>query len=83
MVGISSAGSPSEITLGQGECIQCMTGAEIPAGADTVVMVEDTSGFSYKETVQIFLRHFMTSILFHQEFDPNGSYHWIGTNAKH
>ena len=55
MVGISSAGSPSEITLGQGECIQCMTGAEIPAGADTVVMVEDTSGFSDKETVQIFL----------------------------
>jgi len=55
MVGVSSAGSPSDVTLGSGECIQCMTGAKIPAGADTVVMVEDTSGFSEPDSVQIFL----------------------------
>jgi len=55
VVGISSAGSPSELALGSGECIQCMTGAEIPAGADTVVMVEHTSGFSGSDSVQIFL----------------------------
>ena len=55
MVSVSSAGSPSDVTLGQGECIQCMTGAEIPAGADTVVMVEDTSGFSDTDAVHIFL----------------------------
>ncbi len=55
MVGISSAGSPSDVTLGFGECIQCMTGAKIPTGADTVVMVEDTSGFSELDAVQIFL----------------------------
>ena len=55
MVSVSSAGSPSDVTLSQGECIQCMTGAEMPTGADTVVMVEDTSGFSDTNTVQIFL----------------------------
>ena len=55
MVDVSSAGSPSDVALGSGECIQCMTGAKIPAGADTVVMVEDTSGFSEPDAVQIFL----------------------------
>jgi molybdopterin molybdotransferase len=55
MVSVSSAGSPSDVTLRFGECIQCMTGAEIPSGADTVVMVEDTSGFSDTDSVQIFL----------------------------
>ena len=45
MVGVSSAGSPGDITLGPGECAQCMTGAIIPNGADAIAMVEDTSGF--------------------------------------
>ena len=44
--GISSAGLPSDIVIGPGECIQCMTGSEIPRGADSIVMVENTSGFS-------------------------------------
>ena len=52
IVGISSAGKPSDVTLGSGECIQCMTGAKIPVGADTVVMVEDTSGFSEPDAVK-------------------------------
>lgn len=55
MVSISAAGSPSDLEIGSGECAQCMTGAEIPKGADAVVMVEDTSGFSDSDTVKIFL----------------------------
>ncbi|MBT3217226.1 MAG: molybdopterin molybdotransferase MoeA [Candidatus Marinimicrobia bacterium] len=52
LVGISSAGTPSDITLNSGECIQCMTGAKIPNGADAVIMVEDTSGFSNDDSVR-------------------------------
>lgn len=55
MVGISSAGMPSKVSLGQGECIQCMTGAKIPFGADAIIMVEDSSGYSDSESVQIML----------------------------
>jgi molybdopterin molybdotransferase len=55
MVGISSAGTPSGITLNPGECVQCMTGAKIPQGADAVIMVEDSSGFSDAKFVQIML----------------------------
>jgi len=53
MVGISSAGTPSEVTLNPGECIQCMTGAKIPNGADAIIIVEDTSGFSDAKSFQI------------------------------
>ncbi len=53
IVDISSAGSPSEITIGKGECIQCMTGAKIPKGANAIVIVEDTSGFSNSDKVKI------------------------------
>ena len=49
----SSAGSPSDLILKKGECIQCMTGAKIPKGADAIIMVEDTSGFSNDKNVQI------------------------------
>ena len=52
---ISSAGTPSDITIGLGECIQCMTGAEIPKGADSIVMVEDTSGFSDNSHVKVMI----------------------------
>ncbi len=55
VIGVSSAGSPSKLALNTGECIQCMTGAKIPNGADAVIMVEDTSGFSDPDAVQIFL----------------------------
>ncbi|GIT74918.1 MAG: hypothetical protein Ct9H300mP29_9120 [Candidatus Neomarinimicrobiota bacterium] len=54
MVSISAAGSPATVFIGQGECAQCMTGAKIPDGADAVIMVEDTSGFSDGDSVQIF-----------------------------
>ena len=55
IVDISSAGTPSDITIGLGECIQCMTGAEIPKGADSIVMVEDTSGFSDNPHVKVMI----------------------------
>ena len=55
MVSISSAGSPSDVMIGPGECAQCMTGAAIPKGADAIVMVEDTSGFTDNKIVQIMI----------------------------
>ena len=55
MVSISSAGSPSGVVIGPGECAQCMTGAAIPKGADAIVMVEDTSGFTDNKKVQIMI----------------------------
>ena len=55
MVSISSAGSPSGVVIDPGECAQCMTGAAIPKGADAVVMVEDTSGFTDNKKVQIMI----------------------------
>ncbi|PTH48679.1 gephyrin-like molybdotransferase Glp [Staphylococcus agnetis] len=36
------AGSISEATLGEGEAVRIMTGAEMPQGADAVVMLEQT-----------------------------------------
>ena len=58
MVSISSAGTPSNVSLNPGECIQCMTGAKIPDGADAIIMVEDSSGFSDSSTVQIMIETF-------------------------
>ena len=54
-IDVSSAGSPSDLVLKKGECIQCMTGAKIPKGADAIIMVEDTSGFSNDKSVQIMI----------------------------
>lgn len=53
IIDISSAGSPSRISIGFGECVQCMTGAKIPKGADAILKVEDTSGFSNNDYVKI------------------------------
>ncbi|NTV61579.1 MAG: molybdopterin molybdotransferase MoeA [Chlorobiaceae bacterium] len=39
------AGHASALALIQGSCMEIMTGAPIPDGADTVVAFEDTSGF--------------------------------------
>ena len=58
MVSISSAGTPSNVSLNPGECVQCMTGAKIPDGADAIIMVEDSSGFSDSDTVQIVIETF-------------------------
>ncbi|WP_119066123.1 gephyrin-like molybdotransferase Glp [Rubrobacter indicoceani] len=40
------AGRPSTKTVGSGEAIKIFTGGVIPDGADAVIMVEDTSGWS-------------------------------------
>ncbi|MEJ2765687.1 molybdopterin molybdotransferase MoeA [Photobacterium sp. MCCC 1A19761] len=41
-VGKSFAGAPFDGRCDEGQCVRIMTGAEIPAGADTVVMQEET-----------------------------------------
>ena len=45
VVGESLAGRPYAATLPAGSAIRIMTGAVVPAGADAVVPVEQTSGF--------------------------------------
>lgn len=42
VIGTIAAGSPSARTLAKGEAMRIMTGAPVPAGADTVIRVEDT-----------------------------------------
>ena len=42
IIGTAFAGKPFEGVVKAGECIKIMTGAVIPAGADTVVMQEKT-----------------------------------------
>lgn len=55
--GVIAAGTNIVDGLPNGTCMQIMTGAPLPEGADAVVMVEDTSGFDeapiayYKEPV--------------------------------
>src|ERR687893_2507524 len=39
------AGRPAQEKVGEGEAIKIFTGGVIPEGADTVVMVENTSGW--------------------------------------
>jgi molybdopterin molybdotransferase len=41
VVEVIRAGIPPEKTLGSGQCSQIMTGAIVPAGADTVIKVEE------------------------------------------
>lgn len=42
VVGTVAAGSAGEVAVGPGQAVRIMTGAPVPAGADAVVMVEDT-----------------------------------------
>ena len=42
VIGESKAGTPFPGTVGHGQCVQIMTGAGVPAGADAVVMLEHT-----------------------------------------
>ncbi|HTH49802.1 MAG TPA: gephyrin-like molybdotransferase Glp [Candidatus Limnocylindria bacterium] len=42
LVGRTAAGEASAIALAAGECVRVFTGAPLPAGADAVVMQEDT-----------------------------------------
>ncbi len=40
IIGTAFAGNPFAGSVGQGECIRIMTGAQLPSGADTVIMQE-------------------------------------------
>ena len=53
MKGVIPAGEPTDIVIGKDECCQIMTGAPIPEGADSVVMVEDSGGFGNDRSVDI------------------------------
>ena len=55
LVGSVAAGDSGNISIGRGECAHCMTGAPIPNGADSVVMVENTNGYDNKNKVKIFV----------------------------
>ncbi|MCA9664850.1 MAG: molybdopterin molybdotransferase MoeA [Myxococcales bacterium] len=46
VVGVAAAGSPHEGRLAAGQAAQVMTGGVLPDGADAVVMVESTSGYT-------------------------------------
>ncbi len=43
VIGEAPAGRPFGGTVGPGQCVEIMTGAPLPAGADAVVMVEHTT----------------------------------------
>jgi molybdopterin molybdotransferase len=45
VVGEAPAGRPTQKKVGEGEAVKIFTGGVIPEGADTVVMVENTSGW--------------------------------------
>lgn len=51
VIGDLPAGSRSDLVVGPGEAIRIMTGAPMPAGADTVVRVEETLSEGSKVTV--------------------------------
>jgi molybdopterin molybdotransferase len=53
VVGELRAGAWPEVAVGPGEAMRIMTGAPMPAGADAVVMVEDTEIGSDAATVRI------------------------------
>src|SRR6266700_3270858 len=46
VIGESRAGVAAGVTVAQGQCCEIMTGAPMPAGANAVVMVENTERLS-------------------------------------
>ncbi len=53
MVGTIAAGAKPDIEVGPGEAVRIMTGAPMPPGADSVVMVELTSMSEDEGTVEV------------------------------
>ncbi|MDX9861365.1 MAG: molybdopterin molybdotransferase MoeA [Rhodospirillales bacterium] len=43
LIGVSSAGHPFPGSIGPGQCVRIFTGAAVPAGADAIVIQEDTT----------------------------------------
>lgn len=52
IVGESRAGAAADVTVSRGQCCEIMTGAPLPAGANAVVMVENSERIS-PESVRI------------------------------
>jgi molybdopterin molybdotransferase len=46
VIGESRAGAGADVVVGEGQCCEIMTGAPLPAGANAVVMVENTERIS-------------------------------------
>ena len=53
VTGLLRAGDAPNDAVGQGEAVRIMTGAPVPAGADTVVRVEDTDAEAEAGTVRV------------------------------
>jgi molybdopterin molybdotransferase len=53
MIGEVAAGAAFDGRIAAGECVQIMTGAAVPAGANAVVMVEQTHPGAERDTVVI------------------------------
>src|SRR3546814_128488 len=51
-IGEIPAGSRFDRTIGRGECVRIFTGAPLPAGADAVVIQEDTKADGMRVTVR-------------------------------
>ena len=43
IIGTSQAAAMDELSMGQGEAVRIMTGAQMPSGADAIIMIEKTS----------------------------------------
>lgn len=67
IIGEVAAGAGFGGTVGTGECVRIMTGAALPAGADAVVMVEQTRG---GETDTVVIER---SVAKGMNFTPRGS----------
>ena len=55
IIGTAFAGNPFDAPLGKGECIRIMTGAQVPAGADTVIMQEHVE--RYEDVISVSPEH--------------------------
>ena len=51
VVGLAAAGQPFDGSVGAGQATRDMTGAALPTGADAVIKVEDTDGYSDQQAV--------------------------------
>lgn len=70
VIGKAFAGKPFEGKLRAGECVRIMTGAMIPAGADAVVMQEETEVLDEQ------------TVLFHQAAKIGQNIRYIGEDVR-
>jgi len=68
--GIAAAGEPAKTLEGQGTCMEVMTGAVLPAGADAVIRYEDVTISA--ETVRVNIK----------KIDPGMNIHGCGSDLR-